>query len=253
VTETAPRGQIDGQPTTSHVAIGTSGWVYRDWRDRVYPEGMPQRQWLGYLSRRFPSIEINASFYRLPSPETFEGWARQVPEGFVFAVKMSRYLTHVRRLREPHEPLERFWSAASRLGRALGPVLFQLPPTFQRDLPRLQQLLDALPESMCAAFEFRHASWFDDDVWTTLDRAGAATVLAHTPGARVPPVVTGGWSYIRFHRGTVVGPSYRRATLVRWASRISALPAQRVYVYFNNDPGGAAVRDADRLSALLGS
>lgn len=250
--EAAPRGHIDGQPATTDVAIGTSGWVYRDWRDRVYPEGMPQRQWLGYLSNRFRSIEINASFYRLPSPETFEGWARQVPEGFVFAVKMSRFLTHLRRLREPHEPLERFWSAASRLGPALGPVLFQLPPTFQRDLSELQGVLDAMPQSMRAAFEFRHPSWFDDDVWSSLDRAGAATVLAHRPRARVPWVVTGGWSYIRFHQGTIAGSSYRRSTLARWASRISTLPVQRVYVYFNNDPGGAAVRDADRLAALLG-
>jgi uncharacterized protein YecE (DUF72 family) len=169
----------------------------------------------------------------------------------VFAIKMSRYLTHVRRLREPSEPLERFWSAASRLGPALGPVLFQLPPTFRRDLALLQDVLDALPGSMLAAFEFRHPSWFDDDVWSALDRAGGATVLAHRPRARVPSVVTGGWSYIRFHRGSLVGPSYRRSTLAGWAERIGALPADRVYVYFNNDQGGAAVRDADRLSALL--
>jgi uncharacterized protein YecE (DUF72 family) len=231
--------------------IGTSGWVYRDWRERVYPEGLPQRRWLEHLSRRFATIEINASFYRLPTPETFEGWAAQVPDGFVFAVKMSRYLTHLRRLREPAEPLERFWSAATRLGSALGPVLFQLPPNFRRDLPALQEVLDRMPATMRAAFEFRHDSWRDDDVWDALDRAGAATVIAHRPRARPPIVVTGGWSYLRFHQGTLVGPGYRRRTLARWAERIRQLQADPIYVYFNNDPGGAAVRDADRLRASL--
>jgi len=225
--------------------------VYRDWRDRVYPAGLPQRAWLHHLSRRFATIEINASFYRLPSPETFEGWSRQVPDGFVFAVKMSRYLTHLRRLREPAEPVERFWHAAARLGPALGPVLCQFPPNFSRDLSLLREFLSVLPSGMCAAFEFRHPSWHDDDVWSALDRAGAATVIAHRPRARPPLIVTGGWSYLRFHQGSLLGPGYRHTTLARWAGRIEELPADRTYVYFNNDPGGAAVRDAERLTALL--
>ena len=236
---------------TTSISVGTSGWVYRDWRDRVYPAGLPQRAWLHHLSRRFATIEINASFYRLPSPETFEGWSRQVPDGFVFAVKMSRYLTHLRRLREPADPVERFWHAATRLGPALGPVLCQFPPNFSRDLSLLGEFLSVLPSGMRAAFEFRHPSWHDDDVWSALDRAGAATVIAHRPLARPPLSVTGGWSYLRFHQGSLLGPGYRHMTLARWARRIEELPADRTYVYFNNDPGGAAVRDAERLAALL--
>jgi uncharacterized protein YecE (DUF72 family) len=236
---------------TTSISVGTSGWVYRDWRDRVYPAGLPQRAWLHHLSRRLATIEINASFYRLPSPETFHGWSLQVPAGFVFSAKMSRYLTHLRRLREPLEPVERFWTAATELGRALGPVLCQFPPTFARDLTLLEEFLSVIPADMRAAIEFRHASWQDDDVWAALDRAGAATVIAHRPRARPPLVVTGGWSYIRFHQGSLLGPGYRRATLARWARRIRDLPADRIYVYFNNDAGGAAVRDAERLEALL--
>jgi uncharacterized protein YecE (DUF72 family) len=235
----------------TNIVIGTSGWVYRDWRGRVYPDDLPQDRWLGYLSQRFSTIEINASFYRLPAPETFEGWSRQVPEGFVFAVKMSRYLTHIRRLRDPAVPIERFWDAATLLGPMLGPVLFQFPPTFARDLSLLQDTLDLLPGSMQAAFEFRHPSWHDDDVWSALDRAGSATVLAHRPRVRVRSVVTGGWSYVRFHQGTIRGPGYRRSTLLRWAHRICDLPARLTYVYFNNDPGGAAVHDAEVLRSLL--
>jgi uncharacterized protein YecE (DUF72 family) len=233
------------------IVIGTSGWVYRDWRDTVYPPGCPQRAWLAYLSRRLPTIEINASFYRLPERATFERWAEQVPPDFRFAVKMSRYLTHLRRFREPREPLDRFWDRASALGDALGPVLFQQPPTFELDLGLLRELLSMLPDGMRAAFEFRHPSWHHDDVLAALDQAGAAWVLADSPRARVPLEVTGGWSYIRFHRGTVHGPDYTSAKLRRWAERIRSLPAGEVDVYFNNDPGGAAVRDAERLAALL--
>jgi uncharacterized protein YecE (DUF72 family) len=121
------------------VFVGTSGWVYRDWREHVYPEGLPQRAWLSHLSRRMPTIEINASFYRLPSASALAAWASQVPTGFVFSVKMSRYLTHVRRLRDPAGPIARlFWERAGELRESLGPVLFQVPPTLPRDAPLLQ-------------------------------------------------------------------------------------------------------------------
>ena len=192
-----------------------------------------------------------ASFYRLPSATTFEGWTTQVPAGFVFAVKMSRFLTHVKRFRDPEEPLARFWNVAGRLGPALGPVLFQQPPTFPCDVGLLRDLLRQLPPTMRAAFEFRHPSWERDDVLDLLDRAGAAWVLADTPGARVRPHVTGGWSYVRFHRGTADRFDYTAAKLRRWADRIDALPATQTFVYFNNDPTGAAVRDAVRLRSLL--
>jgi uncharacterized protein YecE (DUF72 family) len=246
----APRTGYDGGVD---VRIGTSGWVYGDWKEHVYPPGLPQSRWLEHIADRFPTVEINASFYRLPRRQTFEGWRDRVPRGFVFAVKMSRYLTHIRRLREPREPLERFWEAATGLGPALGPVLFQFPPRFGIELELLRNTLALLPPEMRAAFEFRDASWETDEVLATLDRAGAAWVLADRPNARVRLHVTGGWSYLRFHRGTADGFSYSAAKLRRWADRIASLPADDVFVYFNNDPGGAAVRDAERLESLLSS
>ena len=230
--------------------MGTSGWVYRDWRGLVYPEDVPQGRWLAFLSRRFPTIEINATFYRLPSRATFESWAAQVPPGFRFAVKMSRYLTHVKRLRAPAEPVDRFWDRATGLGDALGPVLFQLPPTLRRDDRLLRGVLTRLPSSMRAAFEFRHPSWDDDAVRRLLDDAGAAWVLAHRPGAAYEPHVTGGWSYLRLHRATEQGWEYGPRRLRAWADRLAALPADPVYAYFNTDPGGAAARDAERLVRL---
>ena len=233
------------------VRIGTSGWVYRDWKGTIYPAEVPQRRWLEYIAERFPTVELNASFYRLPPRRTFEGWRQRVPPGFVFAVKMSRYLTHIRRLREPEEPIARFWEAATGLGRALGPVLFQFPPRFGVELALLRDTLALLPDGMRAAFEFRDASWETDEVLAALDARGAAWVLADRPNARVRPHVTGGWSYLRFHRGTEHGSDYPTAKLRRWADKIAALPVDVAYVYFNNDPGGAAVRDAEQLRAML--
>jgi uncharacterized protein YecE (DUF72 family) len=233
------------------VRIGTSGWVYRDWKDRVYPQGLPQRRWLEHITERFSTVELNASFYRLPPRRTFEGWRTRVPAGFVFAVKMSRYFTHIRRLRDPLEPITRFWEAASGLGPALGPVLFQFPPRFGVEVDLLRDTLAMLPTGMRAAFEFRDRSWETDDVLQALDAAGAAWVLADWPGTRVAPHVTGGWSYIRLHKGTSEAFGYPPAKLRRWAERIASLPASETYCYFNNDPGGAAVRDAEALRSLI--
>lgn len=233
------------------VRIGTSGWVYRDWKGTVYPESLPQRLWLEHIAERFPTVELNASFYRLPPRSTFEGWTGRVPPGFLFAVKMSRFFTHIRRLRDPEEPIARFWEAATGLGPTLGPVLFQFPPRFGIELALLRDTLALLPAGMRAAFEFRDATWERDEVLAALDGAEAAWVLADTPGARVRPHVTGGWSYVRFHRGTPEGFDYPGAKLRRWAEKIAALPADDVFVYFNNDPTGAAVRDAERLERLL--
>jgi uncharacterized protein YecE (DUF72 family) len=167
------------------------------------------------------------------------------------AVKASRYLTHIRRLREPKEPVELFWSRAQRLGPRLGPVLIQLPPTFGLDLVRLADLLQVLPHGMRAAFEFRDPTWMVKQVYELLDRAGAAVVLADRPGARIDPVVTGGWSYVRFHQGREDQPGYTRDKLRRWADRIAGLRARDVFVYFNNDPGAAAIRDAHAMAELL--
>jgi uncharacterized protein YecE (DUF72 family) len=231
--------------------VGTSGWTYRDWRGRVYPHGLPQRDWLPWFSTRFATVEINASFYRLPERERFEAWADATPPGFVFAVKMSRYLTHLRKLRDPREPVDRFWTAVTGLGSKRGPVLFQTPPTLPADLGALEGLLAALPPQMEAAFEFRHPTWDTDAVRELLRAAGAAWVLADRPFARVQEYATAPWAYVRFHRGRRVSAGYASGKLHRWADRLAGMSVDRLFVYFNNDPGGAAPRDALRLTALL--
>ena len=233
------------------IRVGTSGWQYDDWKGTFYPPGLPAARWLPYFAERYHTVEVNSTFYRLPSEEVFRRWRGETPAGFVMAVKASRYITHIRRLRDPREPVQLLWSRCRALGDRLGPVLFQLPPGFRRDTGLLRDLLAVLPRGMRAALEFRDASWLVDEVMDTLDRAGAAFVLAHSPGARVPNVVTGSWSYVRFHQGTRSGPDYPAATLTAWARRLAALPARDIFVYFNNDTGGAAPRDADRLIRRL--
>jgi len=231
--------------------IGTSGWAYEDWRGRVYPEGLPDRDRLGWYSRRFPTVEVNASFYRLPTPEMFVKWREDTPPGFLFSVKMSRYVTHIRRLRDPGEGIEKLWRASANLREKRGPILIQHPPTLPADTQLLDALLAVLPGDLRAAFEFRHHSWDSDDVRRRLRRAGTAWVLADRPGARVPLHVTTTWSYVRFHQGRRASAAYPRAKLARWADRLRDLPVDELFVYFNNDPGGAAVRDAETLTTLL--
>lgn len=231
--------------------MGTSGWQYRDWRGLFYPRDLPQRRWLPYFSERFPVVEVNNTFYNLPKEETFVSWRDASADGFLIGVKASRYITHVKRLREPKDPVDLLWSRCRVLERKLGPILFQLPPNFSADLERLEAVLGVLPRKMKAAFEFRHPSWDSEDAHELLDRAGCALVLADRPGARVPGVVTGGWSYVRFHQGSPGGPDYPRDKLRRWAEKIAALDAAEVFVFFNNDTGGAAIRDARTLTELL--
>lgn len=233
------------------VLVGTSGWQYRDWKGRFYPKDLPQREWLSYFSARFPTVEVNNTFYNLPKEETFDTWREATAPGFLIGIKASRYITHVRRLRDPGDPVELLWTRCARLQEKLGPVLFQLPPTFRSDVDRLESLLRVLPAEMRAAFEFRHRSWGTDKVRQALDAAGCALVLADRPGARVGATVTGGWSYVRFHQGTPTAPSYHRDKLRRWAEKIAGLDAREVYAYFNNDTGGAAIRDAETLTELL--
>jgi uncharacterized protein YecE (DUF72 family) len=233
------------------ILVGTSGWQYRDWRGTVYAEELPQRSWLADLSRRFPTIELNNSFYRLPERSRFERWAEQTPPGFLMAVKASRYITHIRRLRETAEPVATFLERARGLGERLGPVLFQLPPRFPAEPQRLEALLGSIPRDTRTAVEFRDRSWYRDDVFELLDAAGAALVWPDRPGERLRLPLTGGWAYVRFHQGGRDAPGYRRDKLGRWAERLASLPAREIFAYFNNDPGGAAVRDAETLMRLL--
>jgi uncharacterized protein YecE (DUF72 family) len=233
------------------VWVGTSGWQYASWKRRFYPEKLPQRKWLEYFSQHFPTVEVNNSFYMLPKETAFERWRDESADGFLVTVKANRYITHIKRLTDSKDPVKLFWSRARKLGSKLGPVLFQLPPNFKADLDRLRAFVKVLPKQMKAAFEFRDASWETDDTYEILDRVGAAYVLADRPGWKMGSVVTGGWSYIRFHEGRKTSPFYPRAKLRRWADTITELPAHDVYVYFNNDPLGAAIKDARTMMELL--
>jgi uncharacterized protein YecE (DUF72 family) len=233
------------------IRIGTSGWQYPHWRGGFYPMGLPQRAWLAHYAAEFDTVEVNNSFYQLPKEATFARWRDEVPAGFDFAVKASRYITHIRRLRECAEPVELFWSRATRLADKLGPTLFQLPPNLRADPALLTDFLKVLPNGMRSAFEFRDDSWRTDEVLELLDRAGAAWVMADRPGWRVPQIVTGGWSYLRFHQGRPHHPGYARSKLRAWADRIAELPTRDVWIYFNNDGLGAAPVDARTLRELL--
>ena len=229
------------------VLVGTSGWQYRDWRGAFYPEGVPQGRWLEHYAERFRVVEVNNAFYRLPEASTFRAWAERTPGDFVVAVKASRYLTHVKRLREPAEPVARFVDRARHLGPKLGPVLVQLPPNLALDLDGLSQVLSQFPPAWRVAVELRHESWFVEETFDLLARFDAAFCLADSPKRRTPVRRTAGWGYVRFHEGRATPrPCYGHRALDTWAATLARLyqPGEDVYVFFNNDPRGCAVRDA---------
>jgi uncharacterized protein YecE (DUF72 family) len=229
------------------VWIGTSGWQYRDWRGPFYPEKLPQRLWLEHYARHFRCVEVNNTFYRLPREEVFAGWRDTAPEGFRFALKLSRYISHVRRLRDIADPLRTFMERAAGLGDRVGPLLLQLPPNFPADPGRLSEALDAVPGTVQVALEVRHASWFTTEVAGVLRHHHAPLCLTDREGKiQEPEWATAAWGYVRFHRGSRSGWGYPEATLRQWASRVRALWGAdgEVYAFFNNDPGGAAIRDA---------
>lgn len=229
--------------------MGTSGWQYRDWRGRLYPDKLPQRLWLEHFAESFATVEINNAFYRLPERATFEAWRDRTPGDFRFAVKMSRYLTHIKRLKEPAEPVERFLSRATALGDKLGPVLLQLPPTLQAAPELLDATLALFPRSVRVAVEPRHDSWWTGEVRDLLASHGAALSWADRLGRPVTPLWrTTDWVYLRLHEGRAQPwPHYGRTALGSWVDR---LPAGEAYVYFNNDPGGFAVTDATTMAGI---
>jgi uncharacterized protein YecE (DUF72 family) len=233
------------------IVIGTSGWQYADWRGRLYPRGLAQKEWLTHYSDRFQSVEVNNVFYRLPEKETFERWAAATPDDFVFSLKASRYLTHVLRLTKPTEPVHRLLDHSSGLGRKMGPILLQLPANFRADPARLASTLEAFPPKVRVAFEPRHESWYTEEVAAILRQYGAACCLSDTPERKSPLWRTADWGYVRLHQGRAhPAPCYGRTALANWAGRVADLwdRSDDVYVYFNNDRGGCAVRDAHRFA-----
>jgi uncharacterized protein YecE (DUF72 family) len=229
------------------IYVGTSGWQYRHWRDTFYPRGVPQREWLEFYSARFATVESNAAFYRLPEKATFEAWRERTPGDFVWAVKVSRFLTHIKRLAEPEEPVERFVAHARGLGAKLGPALLQLPPQLELDVNLLDACLAEFPRDIRVAVEFRHKSWWTPDVEAVLRRHGAALCWADRFRPISPLWSRTDWGYLRFHQGRASPrPCYGEDALAAWVARIDGvLPRSAdLFVYFNNDFRACALRDA---------
>ncbi|WP_433217756.1 DUF72 domain-containing protein [Dactylosporangium sp. CS-047395] len=233
--------------------VGTSGWQYKDWRDRFYPRELPHRLCLEHYAAAFDTVEVNNAFYRLPERKTFDDWRARTPGDFVVTVKASRFLTHVKRLKEPEEPVGRLMERADALGRKLGPVLLQLPPTLPADPEALDRTLRAFPRGVRVAVEPRHESWWNADVRDVLTRHDAALCWSDRKGRPQSPLWrTAGWGYLRLHEGRAAPwPRYGRAALDSWTGRLAdAFSSQDIFVYFNNDPGCAAITDAVAFARL---
>jgi uncharacterized protein YecE (DUF72 family) len=232
--------------------VGTSGWQYPSWRGLFYPRELPQRDWLGHYAARFGCVEVNNTFYNLPTAETFAGWAERTPDDFRFALKLSRYLTHIRRLRDPDDPVQLFLERATPLAAKTGPLLLQLPPTMRCDVGRLAATLAAIPRRWRVAVEFRHPSWYTAEVTAVLRDRDAAMCLTDRRGRPVQPLLrSASWAFIRLHEGRAAPvPCYGDTALRSWVSRLSGLwkHGDDVHVFFNNDGRGCAVRDAVRFA-----
>ncbi len=242
----------------SQLRIGCSGWNYAHWRELIYPKGLPAKRWLQHYSTLFDTVEINNTFYRLPQVSAVRGWVEGSPPGFLFAVKMSRYITHIKRLTGLEQGIPLFYSRIAPLARStkMGPVLWQLPPTFRRDDERLAGCLKALPRGR-HCFEFRHETWYVPRVYDLLREHGAALVIPDSPKYPFREIeLTADWTFVRFHhsrRGR--RGNYSERELQEWAERIGAWrdEAIDVYAYFNNDWEGFAVRNGLRLKELVGA
>jgi len=236
------------------IRIGTSGWHYDHWVGPFYPEGTTSDAFLSFYAQRFDTVEVNASFYRLPEESTLAAWRDGAPEGFTFAAKASRYLTHMKKLDDPSEPLDTFLTRMRTLGPKLGPVLFQLPPNWGFDAGRLASFLDALPSDLTAVFEFRDESWFDDRAYGLLRAHGATFCIYDLAGRTSPKVVTSDVAYVRLHGpGDAYEGSYDARTLSGWAGAFSTWASRGtdVYCYFDNDQAGYAPKNALRLAEML--
>jgi uncharacterized protein YecE (DUF72 family) len=216
-----------------HFHIGTSGWSYKEWKGSFYPPQIPADEMLPYYAARFSTVEVNNSFYRIPSDRVLASWAGQVPSQFRFVMKASRRITHNGRLKDEDGSLEYFLPAVNPLGERLGPTLFQLPPTLKKDAGRLQGFLSRLPQRWAAAMEFRHQSWFDDEVYQLLrERDVALVAVDQDEGEGGPLVPTAGWGYLRLRR-----IAYDTPQLSAWAARIAAQPWREAYVFLKHEEG----------------
>jgi uncharacterized protein YecE (DUF72 family) len=239
---------------THAIRIGCSGWSYPHWRGCFYPVDLPERAWFAHYARLFDTVEINNSFYQLPSARTVAHWCTQAPAGFIYALKANRYITHMKKLKEPQAALRQFLKRAGGLAEHLGPLLYQLPPNWRCDLGRLRSFLALLPAAFTHVFEFRDPTWLRDEVLASLDEFGASLCVHDMAGIEVPRLAVGRVAYVRFH-GTLpaYAGGYPQITLRWWARwlREQARGGRPAFVYFNNDAGGRAVVDAQTLLRAL--
>jgi uncharacterized protein YecE (DUF72 family) len=235
--------------------IGTSGWHYKHWLGLFYPEKLPAKEMLNHYVRNFRTVELNNTFYHLPDPATFDNWREHTPSDFLFAVKGSRFITHMKKLKDPRRSTEKFFDGAERLEKKLGPILFQLPPRWRVNLQRLEEFLESLPSTHKYAFEFRDESWLIAETYELLRRYNAAFCIHDLGGKQTPLEVTAKFTYVRFH-----GPgeakysgSYSKAALKQWAEQFKEWVQQgrHVYAYFNNDIGGHAITNAHQLIEMV--
>jgi uncharacterized protein YecE (DUF72 family) len=231
-----------------NVRVGTSGYNYPAWRGSFYPAGLPARQMFPYYSARFPTVEINATFYRMPTATIVSGWAAAAPPGFAFVLKAPQRITHFKRLRDVDEPLRLFCDTARLLGERLGPLLFQLPPSFKKDTERLADVLGRIPPDLRSAWEFRHESWFAEDVYERLRARNAALCVADTEDGTTPAVATADFGYLRLR-----AVDYSDPDLARWVDTIRAVGAgwREAFVFFKHEDSGTGPALAARLTARL--
>jgi len=230
-----------------NVRVGTSGYSYAEWKGNFYPEKIAAKDMLSYYAGRFPTVEINNTFYRMPKEVLLNGWAEQVPESFTFVLKASQRITHIKRLKECGELLTYLFRVSATLGSRLGPLLFQLPPNFRKDVPRLADFFQQMPERRRVAFEFRHASWFDDDTFGTLRENGAALCVADTGEEPAAPLVaTTDWGYLRLRR-----EDFADGELRDWARRIREQPWSDAFVFLKHEEEGRGPKLAARLMEFL--
>jgi uncharacterized protein YecE (DUF72 family) len=225
------------------VLVGTSGYSYREWKGSFYPADISADDMLRYYATRLPAVEINNTFYRLPRGSVLASWAAAVPESFRFAIKASRRITHIRRLKGAHEETGYLLSALETLGERLGVVLYQLPPNLRKDLPRLQEFLELLRGKARSVFEFRHPSWYDDDVYALLRQRRCAVCVSEEDGEEAnPPVATAPWGYLRLRR-----TEYAPGELADWARRIAEQPWEEAYVFFKHEDEATGPLLAERF------
>lgn len=255
MTKAAVFRETEGMKRRTVIHIGTSGWHYEHWKGVFYPEGVSGDGLLGYYTGKFHTVELNNTFYQLPRETTLRHWRDMAPVGFIFSVKASRYITHMKKLKDPEEPLSNFLGRIEALGDRLGPILFQLPPRWRSNPERLSSFLKILPEGFRYAFEFRDPSWFKGEVYAMLREHGAAFCIFDLAGMLSPRETTAEFVYVRLHgpAGAYQG-QYDDATLADWAGTFSrwSKKGHEVFCYFDNDEAGYAARDALRLRELTG-